>query len=159
MKKVFSFALDFLIVCAFFAFTVIMCGLIAGCSPTLTLPTQPVASADTTVQVTPRTVTDTILLAAEQVTVYDSFPCPPGLVRDSLVTVTFTRILPGRQVVVTRTVHDTLRQVTKPTPGITALPALPTGNNWPERLTWLLVVAALLAAQWATWKKKQPVPA
>lgn len=96
-------------------------------------------------------VVDTIYLAGEEYVIHDSIPCPGGLTGDSLIRFTHTRILPGRSVPVSITVMDTV-WLTRPCPTIKTMAA---GNSgWPERISWLAGIAALLLAHFRDWRKK-----
>lgn len=140
---------------------ILICGLmlallsliLGACSPRVILPAMSPDQVDSIItRVTPRTVTDTVLLAGEYVEVHDTFPCPPGLTRDSLVYLSDFVYVPGRTVTLTRTVHDTLR-VAVPAPAPIVLP----GQNmsWPERISWMLGVLSVLVAWWRKRKAEQ----
>ncbi len=158
MMKTFSKLIGFT---APFIAGILLCGiflallslLFGACSPRITLPAMSPSQMDTMItRVTPRTVTDTVFIAGEYVAVRDTFPCPPGLTHDSLVYLSDFVYLPGRTVTVTHTIHDTLRIAT-PAPAAIRLP----GKNmsWPERITWLLGVFAVLVAWWRKRKAEE----
>ncbi len=97
------------------------------------------------VQVRERTVTDTLLVPGEEITIRDSAICPPGLVLDSVVYITRTVHTPPRTVHVFNTVYDTLETVE--IRQVSALDALVSGNV-PFSWLGLLFVIAGLAAAW-----------
>lgn len=98
-------------------------------------------------------VIDTILIAGEEVIVYDSIPCPEGLTQDSFVTFTLTRNLPPRSVPVSVTVLDTV-WLTKPCPTIKPAQVSTGGSSWAERIIYLSSIAALLIGYFREWRKK-----
>jgi len=131
---------------------------IAGCSPRLSdmMPVEePIVILDTVEVFTTKTLTDTFMLAAEAVPYFDSVLCPPGLIRDTMIYVNDSVWLPARAVEYTVTVHDTVfvPQYIQ-TPGSTNTKDM----SWPERLTWLSGLMALLVAWWNKWKDAQPNP-
>lgn len=146
MKKIFPF--------------IALAALLAGCQPRLgdilNAPA-PIILLDTIEVVTEKTVTDTIFLASEAVPYFDSVLCPPNLTVEQMYYVSDTVWLPGRVVPVTVTVHDTLLVPvpTDQTPG----PVVFQDMSWPERLTWLTGVFALLFGLWKRWKEEQNQPA
>jgi hypothetical protein len=111
----------------------------AACTPKLSdlISEMPTAPAPDTVFYL-RTVTDSILLAGEEVTVQDTFPCPPGLNRDSLIYRTRTVQLPGRRIEVQIPVHDTLIKL-RDCPPVIPASFFSADYGWSYRLPWLLV--------------------
>lgn len=93
---------------------------------------------------------DTVLLVGEEVYITEMVPCP-----DTLLPVTFTRILPSRMVPVSVTVMDTL-WLTKPCPPCPTLPTVPEiGGGWGERFAWIGTVAALIFGFFRQWRNEK----
>lgn len=113
----------------------------------------PIFKRDTTTIVTDRIITDTMYLGSEYYTVTDTFPCPPGLVRDSIITVTKLVYFKGKKVPITITVHDTIREIQQSPVSVAKI--LQPGYSWPERLAWLGAVALLIAG-WLRPRKNTP---
>lgn len=126
---------------------------LAGCQPGIgdILAYQPpIIQLDTVEIVTERTVTDTFLLAGEQVPFFDSILCPPGLVESQYFYLHDTVRLPAKYIPYTVTVRDTFLQYVQ-LPGTTVTKDL----SWPERLTWLSGILAFLVGWWKKWKDEQ----
>ncbi|MBV6442737.1 MAG: hypothetical protein EPGJADBJ_04460 [Saprospiraceae bacterium] len=125
--------------------------LLSGCQPRIgdILKAEPPLVVFDTIT-TEKTITDTVLLAAELVPFFDSILCPPGLEVARYFYIHDTVMLPPRRVPVEIVVRDTvfIPQVVQ-----TILPGEDMG--WPERLTWLTGVFTLLFGLWKSWKDKQ----
>lgn len=157
MKNAIRNLTDGLLALLFLSIGLLTIHALAGCSPRLSdqiiNAPAPIVVIDTVEIVSQRTVTDTVLLAGEQVPYFDSTLCPPGLLEPTYVYETDTFWMPARRVPVTLTVHDTIRvpQYVQ-APGVTITKDV----GWPERITWLCGLLALLVPLWKKWKEEQP---
>lgn len=126
--------------------------LLTSCAPKTAL-VQTITRYDTTRIVTDRIVTDTLFLGAEYYTVTDTLQCPAGLVRDSIITMTNTVFLEGKNIPVSITVHDTIFRIQQAP--VSAAQILSSGYSWGERLAWLAMVL-LLVSGWLRPRKNTP---
>lgn len=151
-RKFFSIVEPFLVAILTVALALLVLSLLlTGCTPRIgdILAAQPPVTAvryDTVYR--DRTVTDTIEFGAEYVTVRDTVPCPPNLAHETLVPFEVVKWLPGKKVPVTVTVRDTVYLPAHTTSMVTSVQDM----SWPERLTWLCGVLALLWGFWNTRK-------
>lgn len=134
-----------------------------GCSPRIsyivTAPA-PLVILDTVEIYVGKTDTDTLLLTEgktwtvpfDSVHWLVSSPLEPAVIT-RYESLTDTVFIPAAPAQITNTVRDT---VYVPTYVSTAVPGPVRNMSWPERLTWMIAVAALLVAWWKKWKDDQP---
>ncbi len=100
-----------------------------------------------------KVVVDTVLLAAEEVVIHDSIPCPGGLDGETMVSFRIVKQLPQRPAPVSFTVLDTV-WLARPCPPKTAATVAGQPNTWGERAAWLLGILTLLLGYFNQWRKK-----
>lgn len=97
-------------------------------------------------------VVDTLLLVGEEVYITDTFPCPPALTDTAWFPFTKTVTLPSRMIPIPGIPDTVIINQVKNQKQITDM-------SWPERLTWLSGVLALLIGLWRSWKSGDKVAA
>lgn len=98
-------------------------------------------------------VIDTIYQAGEEIVYHDTIPCP-GL--DTVIPVSFTRIIPQRAVPVSITILDTMYLPAPPCPTLPPPAKIrpPESFPWAERILWLGGVLFLLLGYWIQYKQR-----